>query len=119
MKKHFNTYKLTGKLFALMLATAILAACNNKSHIDDTTNTTVPGGDGSSNPNPPVETAAKVAPGQTPAFTEQTRVPGVKTATAYKVSIITSSLSYPWGLVFMPDGRMMVTEKPGRIRIVT
>ncbi|QKJ31344.1 PQQ-dependent sugar dehydrogenase [Mucilaginibacter mali] len=115
MKKYFNT----NKLLAVLLVTALFAACNNKSHVDDTTNTTVPGGDGSANTNPPVETAAKVAPNQLPAFTEQNRVPGVKTSAAYKVSVITSGLSYPWGLVFMPDGRMMVTEKPGRIRIVT
>lgn len=102
-----------------MLTAAIFAACNNKGQIEDSSSTTVSGGDGSSNTNPPVETSAKVAPNQTPAFTEQTRVPGVKTTTAYKVSVITSNLSYPWGLVFMPDGRMMVTEKPGRIRIVT
>lgn len=119
MKKHLNLNSLAAKLLGLMLVAALFTACNNKNHVDDTTNTTIPGGDGSANTNPPVETAAKVAPNQTPAFTEQTRVPGVKTSAAYKVSIITSNLSYPWGLVFMPDGRMMVTEKPGRIRIVT
>jgi len=27
-------------------------------------------------------------------------------------------LEYPWSLAFLPDGRMLVTEKPGRLRIV-
>ncbi|WP_300542822.1 PQQ-dependent sugar dehydrogenase [Maricaulis sp.] len=29
-----------------------------------------------------------------------------------------SGLEYPWSLAFLPDGRMLVTEKPGRLRIV-
>lgn len=32
---------------------------------------------------------------------------------------ITSDLEHPWGLAFLPDGRMMVTERPGRLRIIT
>ena len=31
---------------------------------------------------------------------------------------IASGLSHPWGLAFLPDGRMLVTERPGRMRIV-
>jgi glucose/arabinose dehydrogenase len=32
---------------------------------------------------------------------------------------IASGLEHPWGLAFLPDGRTLVTERPGRIRIVT
>ena len=31
---------------------------------------------------------------------------------------VTDGLEHPWGLVFLPDGRMLVTERPGRLRIV-
>ncbi|WP_291841965.1 PQQ-dependent sugar dehydrogenase [Maricaulis sp.] len=32
---------------------------------------------------------------------------------------VVEGLEYPWSLAFLPDGRMLVTEKPGRLRIVT
>jgi glucose/arabinose dehydrogenase len=36
-----------------------------------------------------------------------------------KVDTVARGLVHPWALVFLPDGRMLVTERPGRIRIVT
>lgn len=35
-----------------------------------------------------------------------------------QVETVAKGLSHPWGLQFLPDGRMIVTERPGRIRIV-
>ena len=37
---------------------------------------------------------------------------------AVRVTIVTRGLEYPWSLAFLPDGRMLVTERPGRLRYV-
>jgi glucose/arabinose dehydrogenase len=39
-------------------------------------------------------------------------------ADALKVVTVAQGLVNPWSLAFLPDGRMLVTEKPGRMRIV-
>jgi glucose/arabinose dehydrogenase len=36
-----------------------------------------------------------------------------------QVETVVNGLQHPWALAFLPDGRMLVTERPGRLRIVT
>ena len=36
----------------------------------------------------------------------------------YTVSVIVDSLNHPWSLAFLPDGRLLVTERSGNLRIV-
>jgi aldose sugar dehydrogenase len=36
-----------------------------------------------------------------------------------KVVTVARGLVHPWALAFLPDGRMLVTERPGRLRILT
>ena len=31
---------------------------------------------------------------------------------------VTEGLEHPWGMAFLPDGRLLVTERPGRLRII-
>ena len=35
-----------------------------------------------------------------------------------KVQTVASGLVHPWSLAFLPDGRMLVAERPGRLRII-
>ena len=67
---------------------------------------------------PPVETVRPNS-SYTPSFAGQTRVAGVRTATPFEGRILTSNLSSPWGITTMPDGRLLITEKAGTMRIAT
>jgi glucose/arabinose dehydrogenase len=35
-----------------------------------------------------------------------------------RVSVVTRGLAHPWAIAFLPDGRLLITERPGRLRIV-
>lgn len=58
------------------------------------------------------------APSQSPAFPGQTRAPEQKLGVAFDVVTVAQGLVAPWGLAFLPGGKMLVTEKPGRLRVV-
>jgi len=67
---------------------------------------------------PPVETN----PANTsyaPAFAGQTRINAIKTTTPYQKTVLTSSLTSPWGITSLPDGRLLITQRTGTLRIVT
>ena len=34
------------------------------------------------------------------------------------VSVVAAGLAHPWAIQFLPDGRLLVTERPGRLRII-
>ena len=43
----------------------------------------------------------------------------VRSATGPEVTVIARGLEIPWDIAFLPDGRALVSERPGRVRIVT
>ncbi|MEM9781808.1 MAG: PQQ-dependent sugar dehydrogenase [Pseudomonadota bacterium] len=53
-----------------------------------------------------------------PAMAEDTSFEIVSSQHTFMVETVAEGLENPWGLDFLPDGRMIVTERPGRIRLV-
>lgn len=67
----------------------------------------------------PLETRPPNAPDQRPAFEGQTRACAVTTNVAFDVVVHARGLEHPWAIEPLPGGDLLVTERPGRMRIVT
>jgi glucose/arabinose dehydrogenase len=67
----------------------------------------------------PLETRAPNATDQKPAFDGQTRTCGVQSNVAFDVVVLAKGLVHPWAVEPLPDGTLLVTERPGRMRIVS
>jgi aldose sugar dehydrogenase len=59
------------------------------------------------------------ADNQRPAFPGQTRAPLAKSDVAHDVKTIAEGLEHPWAIAFLPGGSFLVTERPGRMRVVS
>jgi len=60
--------------------------------------------------------AFSLAPLAAPALAQSDVVKSEKAD--FRVETVASGLEYPWSLTFLPDGRKLVTERPGRLRIL-
>lgn len=67
----------------------------------------------------PVPQGPPNAEWQTPAFAGQTRIDEQISGVQFNVETIASGLQNPWAIDFLPSGRAIVTEKAGRIRVIT
>ncbi len=104
-------YNIPAIVTCLIISTS---ACTNsassKVEAPDTTR--------NNNGNAPVETQAANATYK-PAFEGQTRIAAVTTTTPYQSTVLTTGLKSPWGIAILPDGKLLITEKGGTMRIVT
>ena len=66
----------------------------------------------------PLETRDPIGKRQRPAFPGQTRAVAVATQTPLRVEIVARGLRNPWSLAFLPGDKILVTEKPGSMRVV-
>ena len=109
------------KTLSLFLAFIFIVSCsaqNNDSNDKDNQQPPIDNGNGSDSKLPPVETREPNADYK-PAFEGQTRINGVKTKTPYEVTVLADGLSSPWAVTSLPDGRLVITEKGGTMRIAT
>jgi glucose/arabinose dehydrogenase len=77
---------------------------------------TIAVGCGGSNDPAPTPTTAPVASSPAPTVASVASAPEASRVRAVEVA---RGLTTPWALQFLPDGRMLVTERPGNLRIVT
>ena len=103
---------------SLLFLVAASAACNER---PESTTGNAAGNDttASADCDAPLETRAANAPGQTPAFPGQTRACGVTADVAFDVEVVANGLDHPWAVEPMPNGALLVTERPGRLRVIS
>jgi glucose/arabinose dehydrogenase len=74
---------------------------------------------GTAQPCTPLETREPNGADQRPAVPGQTRACGIRASTPYAVEVVARGLREPWAVEPLPGGEFLVTEKEGRLRIVS
>ncbi len=110
------------RLLFLITFAALGLACGDRAGLTaDGSETDLPADSTGTTPGDckPLETREANAPDQKPAFEGQTRACAEPTDVAFRVQVITDGLKNPWAVEPLPGGDLLVTEKPGRMRIVS
>ncbi len=102
-------------LSAIVLAAAACSPRSGQPAADAGSQTT----NGDSAACTPLETRAPNGAGQGPAFPGQTRACGIMSNAAFDVVVLAKGLDNPWAVEPLPGGDLLVTEKPGTLRIVS
>jgi glucose/arabinose dehydrogenase len=95
----------------LVLSVAILSGCSREPVPAEATASA----DGAL---PSPETRERNGDDYTPAFENQTRAPGMRSDVVLEVHEVAKGLQQAWAFEFLPDRRMLVTERKGNLRIV-
>jgi aldose sugar dehydrogenase len=104
-----------------LVLTVVAAACSGRSGA--VADSTVPVASAATPPASasctPLETRPPEVAGQQPATPGQTRACAVTSNVAFDVTVVAKGLEKPWAVEPLPGGDLLVTEKPGRMRIVS
>ena len=109
----------SGVRFILALMVAAGAACSARSGAVAGGAEDAPAAAAASTPCTPLESRPANAADQRPARADQTRACGVVSNVAFDVEVVARGLEHPWAVEPLPGGDLLVTERPGRLRIIS
>jgi glucose/arabinose dehydrogenase len=109
-------------LVTATLAAFAIAGCHNGSADSVESLQATPtdaGAQGPSRQCAPLETRQPNAAEQRPTFPAQTRACKAESQAAFDVAVLAEGLEHPWAVEPLPDGSLLITERPGRMRTVS
>lgn len=110
--------RIPGALISAVLSAAV-AACGHSVSGEGQDAAAASRGQSAPRECKPVETREPNAPAQKPAFPGQTRACEAPSSVAFNVVVVARGLEEPWAVEPLPGGDLLVTEKAGRMRIVS
>jgi glucose/arabinose dehydrogenase len=106
--------KLRPALLPSLISLVVVTGCSREPTSAQTSATAAPAAG-----NAPLETRERNGVDFKPAFEGQTRAPGLKSDVALDVKVVAHGLQGPWAFEFLPDNRILVTERSGNLRIIS